>query len=124
MTTEISKHDNMIDTRNITARIEELEESKKYPEYDGEFEELYQDEYDKLKAFADEIGESAFENQETLINDVYFEEYAEEFAVDIGLIDGANSWPATCIDWERAARELQIDYSSADLDGWTFWHHS
>lgn len=32
-----------------------------------------------------------------------------------------SQWPYNCIDWARAARELQMDYSSADLMGETYW---
>jgi antirestriction protein len=38
------------------------------------------------------------------------EEYAEQFAADIGAIpDDENRWPLYCIDWERAWRDLSID---------------
>lgn len=39
------------------------------------------------------------------------EEFAEQFAYDIGAIDEAARWPHNCIDWERAARELSYDYT-------------
>ncbi len=34
--------------------------------------------------------------------------------------DGAQ-WPYTCIDWDEAARQLQMDYASVDYDGVTYW---
>jgi hypothetical protein len=39
-------------------------------------------------------------------------DFAEQLAEDIGAIDWANlSWPMTCIDWDRAGRELLMgDY--------------
>jgi hypothetical protein len=59
----------------------------------------------------------------TLIRDSYFTEYAQSFAEDIGLIsDTATGWPYTCIDWDRAARELQMDYTSVEYDGITYWY--
>ena len=58
----------------------------------------------------------------TLIRDSYFEDYAEELANDIGAINSEASWPNNCIDWERAARELQQDYSSVEFDGVTYWY--
>jgi len=58
---------------------------------------------------------------ETLIRDSYFEEYARELADDIGAIPRDAGWPTTCIDWEQAARELQMDYTSVNFDGVTYW---
>jgi hypothetical protein len=34
------------------------------------------------------------------------------------------SWPLTCIDWERAARELAYDYSSVSFDGTDYYIRS
>jgi len=58
----------------------------------------------------------------TFIRDSYFETYAQELAEDIGAMDRTASWPNTCIDWEQAARELQHDYSSVEIDGVTYWY--
>jgi hypothetical protein len=33
-------------------------------------------------------------------------------------------WPFTCIDWEQAASELQMDYSAVDFDGVIYWIRS
>lgn len=57
----------------------------------------------------------------TLIADHYFTEYAQDLAEDIGAIDQNLTWPYTCIDWDKAARELQYDYSSVEYDGITYW---
>jgi hypothetical protein len=61
------------------------------------------------------------ENEPTLIAGSYFKEYAQELAEDIGAINKSNEWPNYCIDWERAARELKIDYTSVDVNGETYW---
>lgn len=58
----------------------------------------------------------------TLIRDSYFEDYAREFADDIGAINANATWPNNCIDWGRAAQELRMDYSSVDFDGAEFWY--
>ena len=58
----------------------------------------------------------------SMIRDSNFEDYAQELADDIGAIDRNASWPCNCIDWERAARELQMDYTSVDYDGVTYWY--
>jgi antirestriction protein len=46
-----------------------------------------------------------------------FEQYAEELAEELGLIPEGNQWPTYCIDWERAARELAMDYTSVTYAG-------
>lgn len=38
------------------------------------------------------------------------EDFAWEFAREIGAIERSVSWPYTCIDWNQAARELMYDY--------------
>lgn len=72
-----------------------------------------------------EEGESAtgeWHDGATLIRDSYFEDYAEQLAEDIGAINPkAASWPLNCIDWEQAARELQMDYTSISFDGTDYW---
>ena len=57
----------------------------------------------------------------TLIRDSYFKEYAQELAEDIGALPKDAGWPAHCIDWDQAARELQTDYTSIDFGGVTYW---
>ena len=57
----------------------------------------------------------------TLIRDSYFQDYAQDLAEDCGFVSG-NEWPARCIDWEQAARELQMDYTSTEIDGVTYWY--
>jgi hypothetical protein len=80
-------------------------------------------EYATLKSLADEASGYApdWEHGETLIRDSYFKEYAMGLAEDIGAINKDASWPNTCIDWEQAAHELQMDYTSVDFDGVTYW---
>ena len=56
-----------------------------------------------------------------LIRDSYFEEYAQQLAEDIGAITDNMQWPCTCIDWEQAASKLQMDYTSVEYEGVTYW---
>jgi hypothetical protein len=58
----------------------------------------------------------------SLIADDYFERYAQDLADDIGAIDRNASWPTNWIDWEKAALELRVDYSSVEIDGKTYWY--
>lgn len=50
----------------------------------------------------------------TLIREDIFPEYAEELAEDLhGDAVRDAQWPFDCIDWEKAADRLRIDYGSA-----------
>lgn len=57
----------------------------------------------------------------TFIRDSYFKDYAEELAEEIGAIPKESAWPACHIDWEAAARALQMDYTSGEFNGVTYW---
>ncbi len=113
---EVNNSLDVIDSRDVIARIEELEADEERDEADNE-------ELAALKALADEAAGYAadWEHGETLIRDSYFKEYAMELADDIGAVPREYSWPASCIDWDQAARELQMDYTSVDFDGVTYW---
>lgn len=37
-------------------------------------------------------------------------DFAEETAEQLGYLDGKNSWPHNCIDWDQAAKDLMMDY--------------
>ena len=131
-TREIDNSQDMIDSRDVIARIEELEgdlvdcdDGQECPDCDWKRDELK-----ILKALADEASGYAADWQygEALIRDSYFRDYAEELAEDCGMIqsDISDKWPYTCfdIDWEQAARELQQDYTCVDFDGVTYWIRS
>jgi len=122
---EVSNTQDLIDSRDVIARIEYLESERDdiAPEiWEGSDEET---ELRILQALAEE-GESSPDWQygETLIRDSYFKEYAQDLADDIGAIDRNASWPNTCIDWDKAVSELQMDYSQVDFDGETYWIRS
>jgi uncharacterized protein (UPF0335 family) len=77
----------------------------------------------KLKAFAEEAEGYAedWRHGATLIHEDYFEDYARDLAAE-GDYDMKNEqWPYTCIDWAKAAEELQQDYTSVDFGGETYW---
>lgn len=145
-TRTISNSDNIIDSRDIIARIDELTADRQalvdaidvakelvddetndrveaakdaYQEWiDGDDSE----ELTKLEALRDEAESSTSDWQygATLINDDYFVEYAKDLADDLGAIKSSD-WPLNCIDWEMAAEALQQDYTSVDFDGQEFW---
>lgn len=45
------------------------------------------------------------------------EDFAQELADDLGCINPDAGWPNSYIDWERAARDLFMDYSDAPAPG-------
>lgn len=118
-TNEITNSEDVIDSRDVIDRIAALEaDAEDGALLEGEAEELA-----ALKALAAEAEGYAADWQygETLIRDSYFREYAMELAEDLGVIPAGLSWPCTCIDWDQAARELQMDYTAVDFDGVTYW---
>ena len=115
MTARVSNNEDYLDTRDIIERIEELESRTE----DDEADELAM-----LKALIEKVrsvSEDTPEDGCQLIRDSYFEEYAEEFAADIGAINENAQWPLNYIDWAAAADQLQMDYSEVDFDGVTYW---
>jgi predicted nuclease with TOPRIM domain len=138
----VNNNQNIIDTRDLIARIEELE--GEIAELEEERDELDEDEdgaerldeiqdelkyknaeLEVLKDFAFDAEYSPdFEYGETLIRDSYFTEYAQQFAEDIDVIPKNASWPLQFIDWEAAADALKQDYRRCDFDGVEYWVRS
>lgn len=132
-TNEIDWMADLLDSRDVIAYLEHLEAEfeANYPngvpdedsddEPDGVWEA--HEELERVRAFCEECERCApdWNYGETLIADRYFKQYAMDFAEDIGAIPKDNAWPCTCIDWDQAASELQMDYTSVEIDGQTFW---
>lgn len=141
-TQEITNDADILDSRDIFARIEELEEEKEsalenVPESEygnpdnqawAEWEDS--DEYTELKhleAFIEEFKGYGGDEQwrgdwypVTLIRDSYFAEYTEELLKDCGYI--SNDFPSWIeIDWEKTAKNVLQDYTSAEFNEVTYW---
>jgi hypothetical protein len=110
----------IIDVRDLIERYEELEN-----ESDGlpNAEERYQ-----LSCILSDLKGAGGDEQWrgdwyplTLIRESYFQDYAQELAEDIGAVNRDATWPNNCIDWKQAARELQYDYTSTQIDGVTYF---
>jgi hypothetical protein len=121
----ISNFDDTIDVRDIIGRVEGLETESIGPRAEPE----YPEELPTLRALLDELkgygGDEQWQGDwypVTLIRDSYFKEYAQQLADDIGAIDANAGWPMSCIDWDQAARELRMDYSSVEFGGVTYWY--
>lgn len=116
---EITGGEDILDPRDIAERLKYLTRERDELE-SSQLEEFLEDEIDALQEVVDE------DIDDTLVHEDYFQEYAEELAVDIGAIDRRqrNHWPYTCIDWEQAAEELKQDYSVIDIRGGTYYYRS
>lgn len=141
-TQAISNTDDLIDIRDVIARIEYLRDS--WTEATGDdpddYAALSEDDWRAgldggeahelvaLVELLDECKGNGGDHQHqgdwypvTLIRDTYFEDYARELAEDIGAVPAEYTWPTSCIDWEQAARDLRMDYTSVDFDGVDYW---
>mgnify|MGYP006892914985 FL=1 len=126
----------VIDVRDIIARVLELRgERDEYNDEmgspdawdgvpDGEPEELALLE-DIRAGLAGYGGDEKFEGDRypaQLIADSYFQEYAQNLAEDCGMVDTNARWPMSCIDWEQAALELQMDYNYIQIHDSSYWY--
>ena len=112
---EISNFDNVIDGRDVIARIEEIEEMETRD--DDESAELA-----SLKKLAEECENYAadWKYGETLIRGSYFSDYARELLEDCG--DIPRNLPHYIeIDWEATARNIRVDYTEIDFGGVSYW---
>lgn len=138
---ELDNTADILDIRDLIEEIERLE--SEISERESEIEALPVDEDDspeqeQVQELRDELGPiAAFVEQfksyggdhewrgawypVTMIRDSYFTDYAQELAEDIGAINPDERWPNNCIDWDRAARELQMDYTSGAYGDVTYW---
>lgn len=129
---DIDNMQDFIDIRDVIERVEELREECEAYDGTGAWARECPDDADELttlESLLSELcgngGDEKWEGNwypRALIRDSHFEEYAEQLANDIGATNNEAHWPNSCIDWECAARELQMDYSSVEYDGATYWY--
>ena len=91
-----------------------------------EWQEEYCEEYTALKALDDDGSSYApdWSYGEQLIANDYFETYARELASDIGAINPDLGWPLNHIDWDAAADDLKLGYSSSNFLGTTYFYRT
>jgi hypothetical protein len=135
-TTTISNADNVIESCDIIARIEELEADRNNAEgisSDGSFYPLTPSEWERdnpedaeelatLTALAEEAEGYApdWTHGETLIRDSYFTEYAMGLLADCG--DLPRELPHyIVIDEEATARNIRMDYTAVEFGDVTYW---
>lgn len=117
-----------LDIRDLIERIEELRTDRDNAEEEAaeghaawSFGAEEREELAKLESFVEEMkgygGDHQWEGDwypVTLIREDRFTDYAQEFAEEIGGAEMRDAkWPFNCIDWEKAADQLRIDYSAA-----------
>ncbi len=124
---EISNSDDMIDVRDVIARIEKLEAMIEGEAFEGEYEDdrnelaLLQSLMDKMKGYGGGEQWRGDWYPVSLIHDSYFVEAMEQLCEDIG--DFPNGVPGYyVIDWEATAENLRAYYSSVEFDGVTYWY--
>jgi hypothetical protein len=111
----------VIDSRDLIAALADLEPGI---EVAGEADDPLDADDLELRDAIRELAEEGIEDWEygaQLIAEHYFEDYARELAEDIGALPREYTWPTSCIDWERAARELQMDYTPVEFLGTTYY---
>jgi len=122
-TTTIMNDQDIIDSRDIIDRIEELKEL-----IEGEGCEDACTEYKLELAMLEDLADqgqsesSDWIHGETLIRRSYFVDYTEELINDCYEMPKqmhSGGWPFRhmTIDYEAAAKELEQDYASIDFDG-------
>ena len=115
---EITNWESYLDSRDIEERIRDLKEFQE----DQVIEDEEIQELENLENLREQgICSPDWEYGATLIRDSIFEDYAREFAEEIGAIDSEAVWPNNHIDWEAASEELKMDYSEIDFDGVIYW---
>jgi hypothetical protein len=126
---------NIIDTRDLNTKLEEMEETVEYmislkeeindaieqeviielqEEYNDLKEDFDNEEYNELLNMKDEITE--WENGVTLISEDSFVDYVMEMLVDIGDLPRDIPWYID-IDEEKTAENIRVDYSCIEYQG-------
>lgn len=137
-----TNYDDVIDSREVIERIEELaaemtdlqdaltaaQEETDAPAVESAqaaiqtWQEENQSELDALRGLQDDAeGYSEdWKHGATLVRDSYFVQYAQELLQDIG--DLPKNLPHYIeIDWEATARNIRMDYTGVEFDGITYW---
>jgi len=120
-TDSISSRTDIIDSRDVIARIEELQELQE----DNSLSSLEVEELQELLKLQEQAESSPdWEHGETLIRRSYFVTYVEElihecYEMPQELKSGSGQWPwrHMSLDYEAAARELEQDYMEVHYFG-------
>lgn len=112
--------ENVIDSRDVIARIEELETDRELALADGQdFDD--QDELDaliELREQCEDYGD--WRHGETLVAWSYWEEYVRQMCEDIGDIP-RNIPDYIVIDWLATSDNIAQDYTEVTFDGESYY---
>lgn len=108
-----------LDTRDLDRRLEELR-SQRDDEEEPALDDEEREECEELERLEAEIG-SEWVYGATMIPETDFTDYARELAEDIGAVPENAEWPASYIDWERAAEALAMDYITVEYEDTTYY---
>jgi hypothetical protein len=128
----------VIDSRDLLKELRDLLEDSSYDYSDdptgetwaeawAELDDEDRERVQMLRDLLDELPESTVDSPHgnswgsTLVREDYFTEYARQLADDIGAIDTNTDWPLNHIDWPAAAQALKADYTTVELDGFTYY---
>lgn len=127
--TSIMHMDDIIDVRDIIERIEELESLKDDHEAEPDGGHWSDEDAQELRTLTDIMDDlKGYGGDEqwrgdwypvTLIRESYFTDYTEELVCDCYDLKLP---PFVHVDWEATAREVQVDYSTVEIDGVTFFY--
>lgn len=115
--------DDIIDVRDIIARIDEIQNMQSKTEYKEHKAELT-----SLLSIMSELesvggGDEQWDGNWyplTLIADSYFTDYARELLEDCGILP--RDMPSYIeIDWDATARNIRVDYTPVTIEGATYW---
>ncbi len=121
---DVTNRDDIIDSRDVIARIALLKEDTDPPEQKEpeELDALLKLQEEFITIYREDTGMELWRQGVTLVNDDYFEEFAQNEAEEmLDIPSDICQWPWYCMDWDRAARELKMDFSSVEFDGQTYW---
>lgn len=103
-----------MDSRDLQEEINNLQEQE-------ELDTDEQEHLNNLLALKKNTEDYGWEYGILFIREDYFEDYAQELAIDVGAIPSDAPWPMYCIDWEHAARELAMDYDLTEFEGDSYY---
>ena len=115
--------DELIDSRDVIERMQELLDA--IEDNDTSFDDTECYEHCHELRLLGELGDDAtdyaddWEDGVVLVRDSFWTEWAQQDAEDI--YELPTEGPASYIDWEAYARDLQMDYTGVEFDGVTYW---
>lgn len=126
-TTTLDLSADVIDVRDIIARVEELE-TIIGDSLDAESVQMAMSEHQDFTALLGELAGNGGDVQwhgdwypVTLVRDFYFTDYARELLEDCGDIP-RNLPHYIAIDWDATARNIRVDYQPIEINGSTYWY--